>query len=378
MSFAGDSGLDPRRPGVFESEGAFHLSNETGDLRAYWKNALEHLKIFWQSGGVVVGLQEMNKTENGAATGSGAVDTALKAIKPDTETDTLICPGGAKPGITIAWLTSVFGSRKDSKVYDLDYVHTQDGIPDKIPEEAKRKQAGRPIHLVLTDKNFLLINIHAPNMELASAGTFADFKQGFQTKLNQFISEVPDANSVPLEKVIVMGDFNDRYDALQELPITIGGNSGVLRYNGQAPLSCCHNWDSSCSDSRYVSKQLQGRERAGTCTPPAYPPGTMGGPDGKVDFSGKPYALAGPGPRVKMGDEGNIKNYRYTGDKIFVMTPSSDLTMVAPTNGEISSTRSDHEMVQMTATIPAAGGRRRKHRKTHKTTKRRRRFTRRA
>ena len=38
MSFAGDSGLDPKRVkdgkrGVFESEGAIHKSNETGNPR---------------------------------------------------------------------------------------------------------------------------------------------------------------------------------------------------------------------------------------------------------------------------------------------------------------------------------------------------------
>lgn len=371
MSFAGDSGLIPCRPGAFESEGSFHLSNETADPRLYWKNALEHLKKFWTEGGSAVGLQEMNGTAPGAATGSAIVDSELKKINPNTETDTLQCMGGAKPSMTIAWDKTVFGSKKESKIYDLDYLHVEPYVVSKVPEEQKRKQTGRPIHIVLTSKGFLLVNIHAPNMEAASEANFADFQKGFQDRITQFITEIPAAATVPLEQVIVMGDFNDRYDSLQRIPIVIGDKSGVLTYAGDAPLSCCHNWDSSCSAERYVSKGIEGRPRAGTCTPPTYPAGTM---IGKTNFEGKPYVLAGlsttQGPRVKMGDEGKISNYRYTGDKIFAMTPSSDLTIVKPENNEESSTRSDHEMVQMGVTIPliADGGRRRNNKKQNKKT----------
>ncbi len=372
MSFAGDSGLDPRRPGTFESEGSFHLSNESGDLRLYWKNALEHLKSFWASGAGAVGLQEMNLTAPGASTGSAIVDFELKGINGNTETDTLQCMGGAKPSMTIAWRKDIFGPKKDSKIYDLDYMHVEEIVVAKAKPQSL-KQAGRPMQILLTDKNCLLINIHAPNQEFASEGEYSDFKKGFQDTLNKFIAEVPDAATVPLDRVVVMGDFNDRYDSLQELPITIGANSGILRYSGQAPLSCCHNWDSSCSADRFVSKGLtgRGRERAGTCKIPTYPAGTK---VGDTDFEGKPYVLAGLstvlGPRVKMGEEGTIANYRYTGDKIFVLAPASNLTIVPPANGEASSTRSDHEMVQMAMKVPAdmAGGRRRNNKKQNKKT----------
>lgn len=389
MSFAGDSGLDPRRAGVFESEGAFHLSNESGDPRLYWKNALMHLKSFWQSGGAAAGLQEMNLTAPGSGTGSDAVNTVLKEVDAQTETDTLQCQGGAKPSMTIAWRKNVFGEKVDSKVYDLDYMHVEPLVVEKATAATKAgslKQAGRPIQLLLTDKNMILVNIHAPNNEFASEETFADFKKGFQDKVNQFLADVPAAAAVNPSNVIVMGDFNDRYDALQELPLTIGENTIVLRYQGQAPLSCCHNWDSSCSAERFVSKGIAGRPRAGTCKVPEYKkkhlnPGGHKQPwnvedaegDVATEGTGKPpnqdntFQLAGPGKRILMGAEGTLANYRYTGDKIFAAAPASDLVIFKAE--EPSSTRSDHEMVMMEVSVPVAAGGRRKARKGSKKTK---------
>jgi len=46
MSFAGDAGLDPNRPGVFESEAAFHKTNTSDNKRQFWINALENVTKF--------------------------------------------------------------------------------------------------------------------------------------------------------------------------------------------------------------------------------------------------------------------------------------------------------------------------------------------
>lgn len=69
MSFDGDMGLDPKRAGVFESEGAFHLSNESGNPRQFWINSLKIVTDFLSnvSNASVMGLQEINKTSGGAS-----------------------------------------------------------------------------------------------------------------------------------------------------------------------------------------------------------------------------------------------------------------------------------------------------------------------
>ena len=357
MSFAGDSGLDPKRVkdgkrGVFESEGAFHKSNETGNPRQYWINALQFVIHFWnnEADAAVMGLQEMNCTV-GVDTGSAAVDSAMKAINPDIDTETKQCQGGAKPCMTIVWKKSVLGEKAKSEIYDLDYdpaERTAEGKP------VHGKQAGRPIQFLLTDKKILLVNIHAPNSP--NVYTFQDFKAAFQTKLAAFLGD----EKVDPNNIIVMGDFNDRYDALNANPV----GDTILKYEGKAPLSCCHNWDSSCSAKRY--SVLDTVKQTGTCVVPEYTTDDMNptGDDyvaGDEALIGKKYALAGPGKRILMKEEGELTNYRYYGDKIFAANPITPITTYRPVYA-LSSTQSDHEMVKATIEIgkAAEGGRRRR------------------
>jgi hypothetical protein len=364
MSFAGDSGLDPKRVkdgkrGVFESEGAFHKSNMTGNPRQYWINALQFVIHFWnnEADAAAMGLQEMNCTV-GVDTGSAAVDSAMKAINPDIETETKQCQGGAKPCMTIVWKKSVLGEKDKSEIYDLDYEPIE-RIANGKP--AHGKQAGRPIQFLLTNKKILLVNIHAPNSP--NVYTFQDFKIAFQAKLATFLGD----EEVDPKNIIVMGDFNDRYDALNEIPV----GDATLTYQGKAPLSCCHNWDSSCSANRY--SVLDTVKQTGTCVVPEYTAEDMNpaGDDyvaGDEALIGKKYALAGPGKRILMKEEGELTNYRYYGDKIFAANPVTPITTYRPL-AALSSTQSDHEMVKATIEIGMAGGKRSKGRRSTRKSK---------
>ena len=371
MSFAGDSGLDPRRKEdgvrkVFESEGAFHLSNDLGNPRIFWMNALEFVISFWNTtkDAAAMGLQEMNR-KVGAKTGAAAVHSAMKEISDDIETDTLQCNGGAKPCMTIIWKKSILGNKVRSEIYDLDY--TPEEMIANPAGPAHGKQTGRPIQFLLTTKA-LLVNIHAPNSP--NVYTFQDFKKHFQEKLQTFMG-----GAINPAKIIVMGDFIDRYDGLNEIPV----GDAVLTYKGKAPLSCCHNWDSACSDSRY--NPIDGTKQTGTCTVPLYTEANVG-PDSDdylesdATLIGKKYALAGPGKRILMKEEGKLRNYRYYGDKIFAANPVSPITIFRP-DGTDSSTQSDHEMVIASINMEDMQGggyrksRKRKGRKSRKTRVRR-------
>ena len=82
MSFSGDKGLDPRRADVFESEGAFHLSNTTGQPRQFWINAAGLVSDFWTNHphASVMGLQEMNKTTCQDHGGSAMIEANVRRI----------------------------------------------------------------------------------------------------------------------------------------------------------------------------------------------------------------------------------------------------------------------------------------------------------
>ena len=337
MSFAGDAGLDPSRPGTFESEGAFHLSNKTGDRRAYWKNALKTVVAFVQeSNASAIGLQEINLTAEGSITGSGAIDSAVTSAKPNfaTKTYEYVVNPNVKPALTIVWNKTKLGEERASAISDLDYEPMENGGVSK-------QQKGRPIMFLLTDGGYLLINMHAPNHAELSKRNLTDLRRAIAAKTAEFMTG---KGSIAKGKVFVMGDFNDRYDSLKEIRLDIAGTEHVLRYQGDAPYSCCHNWDSSCSEGRFRDVVPVGRNgggrRIGTCDP-----------QGRT--------LAGPGPREAMGPEGDIQNYRYTGDKVFGEMPVSDIA-IYPFGRAGASKESDHEAVAADFTDGQGGGYRRR------------------
>jgi hypothetical protein len=350
MSFAGDAGLDPRRAGVFESEGAFHLSNETGNARQFWLNALTIVTEFWSNvpNASVMGLQEINKTAVGTATGSAVVEASVKAAVSSRAdafdvsviTEEVVVNPNVRPALMMIWNSSKLGQEVKHEISDLDYVPGDEATeeiakPNGSKVKKSGKQTGRPILMVMTDKGYLLINCHAPNHAELSAKTLADLRAALETKVSAFVG----GETVSKDKVFLMGDFNDRYDALQSVSLSVGD----LKYKGNAPLSCCHNWDSSCTDERYKPLNIAGRTKVGTCDPKGQP-------------------LAGPGARTVMGVEGNIENYRYYGDKVFGSMPSTGVDgniQIYPPGRVGASKESDHEMVIATFVSGAVGGRRR-------------------
>jgi len=328
MSFAGDAGLDPTRAGVYESEAAFHMSNPNkADLRAFWKNAAKFVVEFWKKPNAgVLGLQEMNLTDRGSGTGSGYIETLCKTVHPTLEMETQeVDSGRSKPAVSLMWDTALLGTKVHAKVSALDY----------IPEEAEGIQAdkGRPILFVYTSKGYLLCSLHGPNSDILSRLDHLDMKDSIDKKTREFLGSIGIAFDA--SRTFLMGDFNDRYDAIQSL--TIAGDE--LGYLGKAPYSCCHNWDSSCSDARYKRLDIPGRVGTGTCKVK------------KEDGAEFDYVLSGKLPRQVLGSEGDLVNYRYTGDKVFGLNPRSPMTLFRPFD-RVASQESDHEMVIATYEIP--------------------------
>jgi hypothetical protein len=374
MSFASDSGLDPDGNGNFASEAAFLKSipkeKNSIDRRAFWKNAMKIVEKFWTEvpNAGVMGFQELNKTEEGMSTGSAVLAGFAKEKGLAFAVDEVVTPF-SKPALGLLWNPKYFGEYKTHVIKDLTHPLTEIGNT--------KGQVGRPILVVQTTKGFVLVVLHGPNSEPASRKTQKDLKDAIKAIVE---SSAPDATA---DKIFIMGDFNDRYDAITAIDVA----NGTLRYEGKAPLSCCHNWDSSCSDERYESLDAAlGRTKVGTCKVPNYPDGftnTKGSTTKKVptnqkNANGKPvmrnaayseftYQLAGPGPRVEMGSEGNIENYRYYGDKVFGAKPVSNIQMYPPGRTGASK-ESDHEMVMAEYEIPMGmeGGRRRGKKHTRK------------
>jgi len=323
MSFASDLGLDPTRQDVYESEAAFLLSNNSGDPRKFWKNALENVIYFWKAKTFIkhhnpsfLGLQEINKTEVGSLTGSAIIRQKLKEINPYIDMITEeIDSGKSKPALCCIWDTKKLGLAVKTEISN----HRS------------------PILTVYTTKGYLLVVLHNRHLEHHNDDlehhNLLDFRKNLNYKINNFSEDL----KLYKDRIFICGDFNDKYDALQTLYLT---NNITLKYKGAAPKSCCHNWNSSCSDSRYTPITNIGGKDIGTCAVP-------------IDsLTQKPYPLSGPGKRTPMGPEGDIPNYRYYGDKVFGQNPVSNIDTMRKVNNVRSdltntshSKESDHEMV---------------------------------
>ena len=344
ISFASGLGLDPRRPDVFESEGNFLMKNveeqkeqETIDFKKYWSNALTNIISLWNDKHpCFMGFQEMN--QNDEFGGTKTLIDEIQKINPNTvcEICEIAAPNNGKTSVMSVWDTTILGAKTQSASYDLGEGDGPYGI-------------GRPICIVLTDKNILLVNLHAPNKPDFSKTGYTEIETRINNRINEFINTIENKKFVD---ILITGDFNDRYNGLGkidntggELTLKINNEELKVKYNGVAPKSCCYNWDSACSDVRKTSVTGAKNVAAVTCSVPSDK--ILAGPnkDGKT--------------RSSMGEEGNLTNYRYTGDYCFSTNPSGNLEIYNP-NNRIVSSESDHEIVFMPINISLSGGKSRR------------------
>jgi hypothetical protein len=379
MSFLSDL-TTPLEKAQWASETTFLASN-TDERRAYWKNALNLLdKFISKNKPCVIGLQEMNlvkpteATESAEATettGSDAVDKMLQNhtgyIQICKEFEVSV---HQKPALSIIFDTNIFGNVLQSEIID------------------NTKQKGRPLLIVLTDKNYLFVNMHGAqnpsngnnkkifnteminmNKKFLEQQIFEFLNKnnfsGISSKLSSFTTKKNTFNM--LAGAFIMGDFNDRYDAITEF--TILGNT--LKYLGDSPYSCCHNWDSSCKDERYIplkdERYPTENTRTGTCNKDTKKVGNAKALDDNRVYKKIPQNDNEIETIKKPMDEeeGFIKNYRYKGDKVFGETPISEIQIFREDEDKNkNSTESDHELVYATFSIPVtntpapAGGKR--------------------
>ena len=257
MSFMSDENT-PIEKAQFASEATFLSSNpkisDPVHRRDYWKNALLLLEKFIeeQKHTCVIGLQEMNKTIKGSNTGSDAVDNMLHNLNKKLNTsykqfcDTITNKGNLI-ALSIIYDTSRMGNPKEN-----------DGKETVIWDNDEYK--GRPAMLVVTDKNNVFITIHgaqAPDLgrnktefnQVIVAENKNKVEDTVQSILKNFDLGSSEEQQLP-NNIFLMGDLNDRYDEIKEFVIL----NERLHYSGDAPKSCCHNWDSSCSDDRYLKE----------------------------------------------------------------------------------------------------------------------------
>lgn len=384
MSFASDKGLDPK---VKDDSAASEMSflkqqYEVGsenrivpDKRQYWNNAVKFLFSFVterqkDDSKLVIALQEMNATVGGSTGSSFIEENMPRKSNYNFATDFVYVQESQQPALTTVWDKS-FGDITSSRIYEM-----AQNIPDNASYDSKNPdtqinyeqmvlpngfapagvynirnkeipslgQSGRPILFVYTNKGYLLINIQATNNPADSANGYRDELTLIRSKFILFTTFARiDMSQLDKNKIFVMGDFNDRYGGLLIRDESNKPVSGALKLSDSielvfrgAQLSCCHNLDSSCTNTEYESASLRDPTKPWT-----------------KDCPLRGFATVGPRDYDKiyrMGEAGNVDNYRYYGDYCFAAEGGE--LMKYPTSRSVSSTESDHEMVYMVLNGP--------------------------
>jgi len=349
MSFAGDLfwNTDKPMPTRGVSEHSFHLRDPLdgeakveGSVgkRSFWNNAKTHLKHFIANKKpLAVGLQEMNltndttrATENAekpqegldlrGVQGTMAITEMAEGI-PDTNYKTIEAEKEfqfGKPALQIIYNADILKSIPKSQIIDND------------------NQAGRPLLMAYFEtEKVLLVNMHgaqdAPN------GLFEKEFNDMMQKNKKFLEKQVDEfleDKIP-DHIYIMGDFNDRYDAITEF--SIKGKS--VSYNGDSPKACCHNWDSM---GKETEREKIRKEKAGENLSEKV--------QGKKSITINNEEKNG---QIKIPEEHgiNIADYINKGDKVFssdndagelhIYTGGKEDYMNKPSN------KSDHELVYM-------------------------------
>ena len=384
MSFASDAGtftpISDNKFNNYPSEMSFlaqdRKADDDGDPRLFWKRASDLLFQFItenQEKKLVIGLQEMNKTTDGR-TGSSYISNKLNEKfnnRFNNAIDELVVAQTQKPALMTIWDNS-FGELDVNQIYELaQTIDSVDGSynpnsPSNYESQFKLSkplytdinQTGRPIMFTYTTKGYLFINIHATNVAKDSADGYVKQLLLIQDKFALFSKLLKSNGKVipSADNIYVVGDFNDRYNGLgNELNLS---SDITLKFDGTAPLSCCHNLDSSCSLVNYTHKQWPNEKAIDCVIPEGYKPA---GPREKSEI-------------MLMRAQGNIENYRYYGDYCF--SAFGGPLLKYPNERTGPSSESDHEMVYMVVNPKpesVSGGRRR--RRTMKRSNKRRRVT---
>lgn len=357
MSFMSDKTIPIGKDMAFASEAAFlaRLYNKPDERRSYWINAQNLLKSFiLDKKPSMIGLQEMNLTALGSNHGTNAIDIMLKEIniafkyfnfKYKQISKQIVLPT-MKLAVSIIYNTEIFGNIKneDKHIKIIDNIN----------------QNGRPLLMILTtnDKNeiSLLVTVNgAQDPKLRTK--FEEFNKYMIDKNKTFLEdqikiflEDNQINLNVLKHIFITGDINDRYDIIKDIDITTKDGNVKVSYTGLAPKSCCYNWDSSCEFSD-IEVSLADKK---TCKLPA---------DNLIIDKDK--------GKLGLGSRGAIKNYRYTGDKVFGLYPKKDsnidnIQIYRPHKFKYDddiSKESDHELVYATFsdTKIVSGGKRNSH-----------------
>lgn len=400
-----------------------------------WKNALGMVKTFFDTPELhptVVGLQEINhtdfvkskvKTKNEYNSGTHLLATTLVGSGKIHQSPLTAGKGGEfglrssenkyqtsgyvegnkhamafwgpgydkpfaqRPVLAIVWDKSKLGTKVSDYGADLG--------TDDIYIGAKKKQPGRPVYIVKTSKNFLLVSLHGPNFPDQSQQSIDGMKLLRKSLMYHIEAAKESLGKGQHYKIFIMGDFNDPQFGINDSEPFGEFKMGRTLEKKADVLSCCYNFNSSCPTGLYnaTNETVEGTLdsvlknanipedkkkliettyiRDGTVKIKALPFECFIDVSPQIDKKWPDNNEEVPNPRAREmtpHGRGDLGNYKFTGDYVMSnMKVDVPLTLLRKTLGLYKanepSKESDHEPVYAVFHDTASGGRRTRTRK---------------
>jgi hypothetical protein len=322
MSFVSDLGK------MFGSEKHF-IHNGTGGQggRQLWENAALFVRQFWDlPDASVVGLQEMNMASKTGLAGSG-IERIYEILSSVPNLAFQECsidvPKIGSPTLLTVWNHVKLGPKSNIYCNDIGTFGEYAAIGPM--------HLGRPISIIQTAGGYTLINLHAPNLPADSLAGCPILRRAIQHFVSQSGFEInPD-------KVFVMGDFNDPHNAIKSSsPLVLNEINLNHSTTDKKTLSCCYNFNSSCEDDLYNPTDAEADRGDGLIASPRECFIK------RVDDKAVDERLSGNAR--SLGQRGELKNYKFTGDYVLGQNIVESLSIFRPTPRPVS-LESDHEFV---------------------------------
>lgn len=261
----------------------------------------------------------------------------------------------------------------------------------KYGTDSMQEQMGRPITIVRTTLGFTFVNLHVINGVNGHSEYYTAFAEIFiQEKIKDM-----DLTNEDLNKLFIMGDFNDPNNKLNTITI-----NGVVFGHGKSVMSCCYNFNTSCEKDLFdLGQQLITKDQDPSIASYSEHDNTEinhqelwekfrkryyvseGKEDIRPSLKNKEHLfkievlknqcpviiLKNPDehPELKLIDEsirysekrsmhdaGKLQNYKFVGDYVFGLNLLESLKIYGETENGFSY-KSDHELVYAKYRIPS-------------------------
>lgn len=331
MSFVAGQGKMFGSEAKFINDARYRITGKTDQATFWdlWENSVSLLEDFYKKEKPdLLGIQEINddcfQSEH---KGIKTVLERLSNVSFNCKKYTKTQPSSYKDK-KLGY--SIYGVEKEGDYPTIMMIWNAEKLGEAIfsygEDIGRGNDMGRPLQLVITDKSFVLINLHGPNDKSDSWNGMKYLTTKINEIIDKCVQHVPNFN---LSKIFLVGDFNDPYGFY-------GGIGLILNQLGEKyPLksrkhpmkgainSCCYSYDAACDKKSY-------------------------------DFYGKEYTTCNENDKTSLHSldkdpkRGTLQSYRHEGDYCLGYCIIKDLAIYRPKkfqHKDNMSRESDHEMV---------------------------------